>query len=337
MARSPWTNLMHHSPLTLSLWISILAWPPAALAIEDDALLKRVKAEYPAALNRLESSFRTVRGSGKSRVVIPLPKAAERTIVADFSFAFQGTSRRVVRWFTDTSPERTGSRGEAYCINPTYSFSLSRDDPDKPYLLNGFETSGKDSVDETLMALAGDYIDMPFMVDGVAISRLMAAPGFRFSRASPVSEGGLELIKVEFDCPNPDRGVRPKPWVYAGSLILAPSETWSLRSAEYYFHPSLKRMFKSTIDYQKTTGGVPLPKKVAVVEPSNLTRTWEFDELSLASTPESEFTMTAFGLPDLMNRPGVDQSRSHLGYWFVGLAIVGILTALVMRKLASRA
>ena len=337
MARSPWTNLMHHSPLMLSLLISILAWPPAALAIEDDALLKRVKAEYPAALNRLESSFRTVRGSGKSRVVIPLPKSAERTIVAEFSFAFRGDSRRVVRRFTDTSPERTGSRGEAYCINPTYSFSLSRDEPDKPYLLNGFATSGKDSVVATLRALAGDYVDAPFMVDGFAISRLMAAPGFRFSRASPASEGGLELIKLEFDCPNPDRGSNPEPWIYAGSLIVAPAKAWRLQYAEYFVHQSLKRMFKVTIDYGESNGDVPLPKKVAVVEPSHLTRTWEFDELSLAPTPEAEFTMAAFGLPDLMSQPGVDQSRSHLGYWFVGLAIAGIIAAFTMRRLASRA
>jgi len=329
---------MDYKTLRATLLLPImLAGSAMAYAVDGDPLLQRVRSEYPPAVKRLEVVYGRVRGSGNSKVTIPLPPASERTIVADFSFAFDGDSRRFVRHFTDTSPARTGSRDDVYCINKKYSFSLSRDESDKPYLLTGFEKEGQTSVIETIMTLSGNYIDAPFMLDDMPISRLMASPGFQFSKATGLSEGGRDLVKIEFDCPNPDRSPKPKPWVYAGSMIVTPSESWCLQRAEYFYHPSLKRAFKTTIEYGTPIGGIPVPKSVTVAQPDKLTRAWVFDQVSFAATSESEFALTAFGLPDILSRPGSDQSTSHMGSWLVGLAILGMLAAVAMRYLAARA
>ena len=304
---------------------------PAPNGHLEPQVLERVKAEYPPALKSLEDAYSRVRATGTSTVIIPAkPPVEERIIESKFSIAVDGMNQCVARHTTDRSPSRTGARDEVDCVNTNYSFTLTRNGSEVPYLLNGFATErNRDTIGE-IGTTGRNYLFAPFSIESHSILHLCADPKFRFIDAESINEDSRNSIKIEFESTD------PKAPIVAGTLWVNPSEGWVLHKAEYFVHPSRKRLFRSSIEYTPSNSGRPALKVVAILEPSQLRREYVFDSVLFEKSPESDFHLPAFGLPELSNKPGADPSRNHAGLWFIGLGVVSLVVALGFRYLARR-
>ena len=80
-------------------------------------------------------------------------------------------------------------------------------------------------------------------------------------------------------------------------------------------------------------GGNNGPQLVTYHEPEG-DLSCEFVEWRFEPTPENEFKMSYYELPDLA--PESMQRRGTLVYWLVGLAVAGLVLALVIRRVAAR-
>jgi hypothetical protein len=80
---------------------------------------------------------------------------------------------------------------------------------------------------------------------------------------------------------------------------------------------------------------VPVIRKVHGVNYDASDGTYEFSDLVFERSPDSEFTLTHFGLPEV---PFQDRTPSNpILPWLLGFACVGLIAAYCLRRLASRA
>lgn len=68
-----------------------------------------------------------------------------------------------------------------------------------------------------------------------------------------------------------------------------------------------------------------------------MTREWRFNEIEFAGAPESEFTLTAFGLPEISHHSEVGQTGTSLNVWVIASGALGLLAAIAVYRLAKRA
>ncbi len=298
-------------------------------AAAGDELLDRVRSSYPSALKILEGAYSQVHGSGHKKVTIPIKPSGERVITTSFTMAVDGLKQRVVEKTEDRSPERSGFQEAVECVNEKYSFVLKRSVPDAPYLLTGVVPERGEANVAELGSMFRNALYAPFSVENLLISRMIAQTGFRFIGANLVQEQGRELIRIQFESTD------PKAEISAGVLWVDPSDGWMLQRSEYYVHPSRKRLFRSTVDYAKENER-SVPKQVNILEPSLLRREYWFDSIKFEGSPEGDFRLPAFGLPELSGKTGADPSQNHMGTWFIGLGVASLIAALGFRYFARR-
>ncbi|CAN5664585.1 hypothetical protein BH23PLA1_BH23PLA1_27720 [soil metagenome] len=212
-------------------------------------------------------------------------------------------------------------------VTSRYSFSLARGSEDKPYTLREFVRS-QDEGSEIEFAVK-QYLFAPCGIEQYLLSDLMAEPNFRFLDATEVEEEGRTMIKVEFESPDESS------YLHSGWFIVSPSDSWTIRRYECFFHPSRKRPFLGTIEYFPGEGGVPLPKRIVCLEPSGLRRECEFGGIKPGPSRESEFTLTHYGLPEI-DTPAVRSRTIPTAYWFFLLAVACLIGALALRHLSAR-
>lgn len=325
----------------LSATLILLVCSAPTYGDESDDLLERVRNEYPAAVKRLETAYSRVRGSGRSETRIPLLTApGERTIVADFSFAFDGDRKRVVESIVDATPQKTRVGHRAHCMNGEHAFWLSRETSDTPYLLNGHGNAedGYNAVaDDEIMEAVGSSLSAASNLYGMPMSWILESPRFRFTKATAAPEEDREFIELEFENPEPNPGPRGISGVYAGTIVVDPASAWRIQRAVIFFDQSLKRPFHIEVEYGPSVDGSPVPRRLTVLEPRPMTREWRFDDIEFAGAPESEFTLTAFGLPEISQHSADDQTGTPFRAWIVVAGALGLLVAIVLYRLAQSA
>ena len=88
-------------------------------------------------------------------------------------------------------------------------------------------------------------------------------------------------------------------------------------------------------EYGDDQEGIPVPKQIKFVEPDGRgtkTSILVFDKVDLGTqTPDHEYTLAYYKLPDVLT-PAADPSRSYASYWIIGLSILALVAALVIRR-----
>jgi hypothetical protein len=125
---------------------------------------------------------------------------------------------------------------------------------------------------------------------------------FKIKSVTPRVKDGLNLAHVEFTIEYPGEVPGALVGRYTrGWFDAIPDQGWVIREgAQGSLRTAESVAFK--IEYEGSQDGFPLPKRVT--DYSNLGRTIaEFDQIRHGSVPESEFTLTAFGLPEIDPKP----------------------------------
>jgi hypothetical protein len=161
----------------------------------------------------------------------------------------------------------------------------------------------------------------PFALEGHRISQLLKDPRFVIGAVHERQEGANKLLEFDFTYKPKDRN----DFIYQqGRVAVSPNENWILK---HYQTTSKKYQiaFQVDVEYEppKNEGEIRLVRQVRRRNPFSIVAT-SFSQLSHEQVPPSQFTLSAFGLPDI-NKPiaeHVPGQSARWYYWAAGVALV---------------
>ena len=311
------------------LVVAAVAWADRCPAAEG-ALKDRLLAEAPAAwrrseellTDRLDAEMNIARLEG----IGPENKgqAPQRRRLHLLS---KGRSRLVVSGPVDGAPS------EVLGINPRYAFRLGRDGDQSPYFLM-YMGNDAEGVAKLMRGAGAYYLDSPWRLFEKDLRLLIAEPGFRIKDVSAVRRGAASLAKLDFDYkPAPSDNTR----IRGGSVLLDPNQHWSVQEADLAF---IANRAKIEVEYGEASDGLPSLRRVTILISSLdgkrvLRDRCEFESWSRRDVPDREFTLRAFGLPEL-DAPPKKAAAIPLNYLLLGLALVFGAIAFFLRRPGRR-
>jgi hypothetical protein len=223
------------------------------------------------------------------------------------------------------------------CYNRDHSFELSREGVNSKWYVSSFDNSptGKAKFENIAMFIyLHNYLNAPFSLLGWKVGSLLSEERFSVRSVSRVRDGDKQMLKVEFDR-KPDSKGREG---FHGSFIVSPDEAWVVRSFEYM--DQYKHSGHGTVEYGAVQHGVPVPKRVVHNTQSgreggpSLRGTYDFEEFTLEEAPDRDFTLAAFGIPDI-GRSNERVGRSPV-FWLLVLSFSAMAIAIALKTASSR-
>ena len=310
-----------------------------ASGVEDSELMKRVESELPKAARALVVSASRMHGSG---IEVEEKGAAGhqaewKSGTTRYEFHVDGLSKRL-----DVFPRRDEYDSEhpfsyTWCCTPSASFASKRPTKSSSQILI-LNTAG---LDATIDKKIGTYIDKYlkstlYSYANLDMSVLLARPDFKPVDATYADENERRLVKISYVF-NLASNKDPTPRAIPIAVFLSPEDGWILR--EYRVgkdkSPTEKSSVWGKIEYRDGPDGSPIPKRVTLSERKSL-RTFDFEEVIYGPSPASVFTYESAGFPDLKVTAAARPSKSRAGYWFVGVAGLAFVLAVVLKALALR-
>jgi hypothetical protein len=293
---------------------------------------ERFLTEAPAAWGRLRDSMRTAIGTESiTRQIRSTPAARAQGYVADYRF------RNVAQfWFTPSAGKAISDgydpsgkwlgRG-AYCYNPRYAFELRQLVSGGPYVVT-MEGNDPATMEKVRLAVAhfsrGTSAPYDMEVDVRPLSDIVRGADCSILDCRDVSEGGRALVRVDFTFELTGRAAAENPGKRAASVVLDPNEDWRIVKT------ALQQgswTIPTRISYSSNG---PNPASIARItergaSTAGVTDDYdiEFTSLSFQPTPEAEFNLSAFGLPEPPAPRATAVTRlTWIGALFLALALL---------------
>lgn len=304
---------------TITASVALLSlFSPSSSAGEEE--IARFRREYPAAARLLAERYSRLRGT--CTVTSKSPRGPN--FVDRCSFACDGGARKVeIRRYLKADGPLIGEF--VHCIGDAASFRLKRL-PEKEYRINsvGGDQNDRAAFDQ----LFGRYLAAPFLNFEFSLSKMMSLPKFRIVSAQHVEYKGRTLMQVDWELGDPSSADK---W----QLLLDPDSDWVIHRAELRPRDSPAMIQICEVEYAPLDSRPPLPKLVKIETANTEDMTCVFEDISADPTPESQFRMSAYGLADLSSAVP-RRTRSNFAYWAGGLAVTGLLLAILIGALARR-
>lgn len=314
----------------LSAWTILAALPVTCLADDPADLRDRVLKEYPPALARLEAFYSRMRLEGTFSETLINDGKEEPRSVSHYLLARDGESRKIERVIVEPG-NRSIPIGNslASCSGPVYSFRLRKENAAASYKIKDMGAAHDKTILKDLGLVEHYSMFSPICSCNVLNRMIMADPTFRLGEVTEVLDGGQRCLKIEYEV-KPDAKYPKIP----GWWLVAPDLGWVLIEFDGIFgtHQNIHRHGK--IEYGKTVEGIALLKSVMLTHPSYI-RSFEVERIEPGPVPASEFTLTAFGLPEL-DRPESPALMSSPAPWLFGAAALFLALAFVVRSRESR-
>lgn len=324
--------------------LAILAVGMLTAQDEEHSLKKKFLSEYPDAIKAWEA--KSSRAEGKIKYTedrFTKKGKAHRETLYSFKCKFPDMAVLTSAPNPDGGPEQ---RVDAY--NRNYSFSLRRIDEGGDSSIHSLQEAGKATHPPTNWPTSTwlqPFLRVPYSSLGANL-KLITRPRFVLRAVSPVNRYGKNLLRVEFDVPSdPNRAAVPvrgrDTGGHEGFFLVSPEEKWVLYEYEYREKKGT-RLYKRTVSYQGTLDGFPIPNHVTgqtlKLPEGDIENSYFYDflEFRFADVPDSDFTLTAFGIPETVARPSSVARKSRFGYWFLALALAAMAAAVVFKVAASR-
>ena len=309
---------------------------------EDKALRERVLSEYPRALEALRAHLS--KGSGVVVRSVERGIGTNRHRLTVGRTVFESKRPGMARVVSDTDSTRDSEKGATskhtqtvYCYNRDYSFKLSREGGSSAYSIASFEknVNGKSPMETREMGLRlSMYLDAPTGLYVFPISSILADPRFSLERVSQAVEKNKQLVKIEFNVKADGQREGYKAW-----LLVSPAEAWTLYAYDMRTDRNKDHVY-GTLEYGEPLRGFATPKRVVHVRdkrggttPTEI-QTYDIEEIRFVDVPESDFTLAAFGLPDVQ-QPGKRSYASQTGFWFLTLSILSLVIAVLFKLTSS--
>lgn len=231
-------------------------------------------------------------------------------------------------------------------VNPRYVAEIKTDnsDPDKVTLLNYEPNAVMDPSGTGLPAfdLIFSEVAPHFSYEHTRLSQLVTRDSFKIKKISRTSRDGYDLMQIDFNFDDKKQGIQS-----SGSLYLDPNHCWCIRriSESHVTMLNGKPLFKSQRDVDcqivNHPSGLPLIKSVHIQshgysgkKKNGATYKAEYEWEINDHVPNSEFTLTTFGLPEPV---GVTWEKPTPWYlWFLAAAGGCFVLAILFRYLSRR-
>jgi hypothetical protein len=352
------------------LIIILISLASPAWGNQDD-FQKRFEAEYQSAAIRCEAFYGQLTGSGiLNHYVVKLLSAQERkarfnstdgarvntqqtggTLLesSNFRFAFNGPLKKVISRSVvekrivpgeppriEDFPKGAGEALEvAHCAGRDVSFRVRWLKEGGPPLLADFEKATPGGQEIPIANIFGDYIKNVYKVAGFARDEVFPNPPFVIRRVTSLSKDGVALARVEFEFKRTDAEIAKNKGrrITSGWFVARPDENWVIQ--EYQAStPSSSDFLNIKVDFEGKEDGFPLPKRI-----TRYTAVGRYevilDSIQHRPTPESEFTLAAFGLPEIDRTPR-PASPNLRAYWLIAIGVVVFIVAIGLKVYSRR-
>ncbi len=316
-------------PLFLAI-LTVAVPSPAA----DSLASMRAKffSEAPKGWEELESAAQTIEVTATSQTVARSSKAgSDRVIVRNFLF-LRNRQMQLYHLMQKTVNGKRSFDGEVLLgSNGLYRFLLAKKSGSDNFVLRSFgsETSEVDPSTELL----DTFLSLPWSIPGYRLSSLVKSASFKLVDIKREQAGKGELVKVEFRTASPQNDARS---LRGGWILFEPDAHWAMQQFEVEL-PSKK--VSGQVAYEVDDSGFLRPKRVSYVETytsaslstGRYEATCDFQNFEYRVVPESRFTLSAFGLPELDTKahPRYRQGREYL---FFGVGVLLLAVAICVRR-----
>jgi hypothetical protein len=315
-----------------------LAWTSMTWAQALDSArtpsLDRIRIEYSAALKQIEDYYAHIKGRG--RKISDLYGGVHTDSTLEFSE--NGDWRDVAMTARATRGDKTTYAESVWAKNSQYQFQLLRVSHQDAYAVRDYGTPSGDvfSAYGRYNKICGMFVTASHNIMEVPVSLLLSDPSFVLTEASEIQYKGRKMIKLGFRC---DGRLKVFPSLYSGSVVISPADHYSIYQWEAF---RSKKMVpsRSEIEYSEPHEGIPVPRRVFLEHTGDSAaarHVVEFDEISPALPPESDFRLAAFGLPEIGSQTGRRGGGVSIGFLMFGVASIALLIALMLRHLGDKA
>jgi hypothetical protein len=291
------------------------------------------RTEGVAGLDKLRAFYSTIEGSMQAESTAnPFDDIMVRDFLIQGSWRLDISKTNPKKLQGDRSYLRSRLPSETVIgINSKYTFELVRRTPDGPYLVK-YCGKRSGSISKDIEDKYCQSIFAPFSINFKTLPEWIKTEGFRIESVAPVNIGGRTYanVKVRYTTTkdtkeNGDAGL-------SGELLLDPERYWCVYKANYIMHfrregKQYERPYQLDIEYGPTMDGMPVPRVVTHTykfPQTNSVERWTITKVARRAAGEHEFTLSAFGLPEIMEDAPA-QPKSRLWVW---LLVLGLLTAL---------
>jgi len=316
--------------VTKSVLLSLLliALPMICRGQQSSELRNRVLKEYAPALARLEEFYSHIRVEG---TLDEIRIEEDKSVTEDsfrWSLAVEGRSKKSARTRLKKRNSALPSENVS-CVNPKYSFRLEMVSDGAPLRIRDMGAGFDANIANDMNVVFNRYVFAPFCIFDTPIAKIMSDPTFVVKNVSEVTERDKRCLKIEFSFhPNKKYPVVPGWW------LVCPDEGWILLEYEVLLGSHEDVSKHGRIEYGPSVGGIPLPKVFSETHPY-YRRHFEFERIDQGPVPESEFTLTSFGLPEL-ERPDGSRFTGGPAIWFFASSLLFLSIGVVLKFKGSR-
>jgi hypothetical protein len=321
-----------NSRAALGVVLGVLWCSPTVYANDND-LSHRLIREAPSGWQRLESTVNHVEGSAVHSTADAVPSGfAPFQVKTRWRFKSQVDflvfeERRFNRPKGDT--QRAGACNSKYC------FLLTRQSDSQPWVETGVivddPQTTKQVTPRDLANMSGfvRYWTASYALGGKSLSSLVREPEFRLKGVTPVQDDGKDCLAMDFEYHSKENPETRDPkkrtltlGLESGRIVLDPARLWAITSFDIRFTYGLR--LKARNRFRQGPDEIPVIQTYSEegLPPSGpaFKVLVEFEDVVFRDSNESEFTLSAFGLPE---PPGVEWKRPTR--WWLWLACFGIL------------
>jgi hypothetical protein len=219
--------------------------------------------------------------------------------------------------------------------NSRYDFRLRRDKPDQSsYVIT--HIGEIDKPDRSHLTATLDNIQWAWRVNSKSVQDFWEKPGHKLIAASSEESSGHILVRMEAEeSYQPPNAKQPRTITY--SILLDPNDHWCIRE----FTAGVRSVDRSTtiITYGNQAEGLPVVQSLTYkhktfADGSTFEVKSNVDKWERRRIPESEFTLSAFGLPEPKGVEWEKPSRRYL--WIAAVALLALVLAFAFRQLGVR-
>jgi hypothetical protein len=178
---------------------------------------------------------------------------------------------------------------------------------------------------------AQNWVGAHFVITGISNTYFPDVVGdadFSLQSAAPLTLDGEELVRIEFTARPKEWSTKARPkgtgWLplRKGWIVFDPERYWVIRECHVELQNSPQGgstgSMHGKFEYKEGRKGFPIVKRTVRKWDGGYQYTQEFDLTERDDVPESDFTLSAYGLPE---PPEVQQPRARSWlYLWVGLA-----------------
>jgi len=276
---------------------------PAGSATASD--VDDFRREYGEAVAALRDHYRHSRAAGTLNETHRLPGElkSSREIVRKIHYVCQGDSEKMtdstVKYEVQGKPQEILASEVVFIGTPGRRLAIKQPQPGNSYSLAEVASPGTGSIAESEPErLRKRFFEPAISLPGFHLPRLLGSPESSIDRVTRESRDGKTLVRVNYTIRPTDKN-RP---IQRGWALLQPDAGWSLQEFEAKTDGNAPVTYRGSVTYKPGVGQVPTPvlckSDILYATGGTQSSVFSYEFFERATTPQSEFTLDAYGLGD---------------------------------------